>query len=228
MKNRWWSSVTCLVLAGCGNPESSSDRAASESGSSKRSTHRTEARQPADTPPLTDAKATQGASTTSAGLPDIPIGWGPLLEALPRAFGKPINGAEVAAVVKAAGGEPKMGRSDDGRLTLYWDDKGLSLAFGKDRTLTSGTFSGGKSMWNSVLDNKVKPYPGALPYGLKWEDGPAAVEQKLGKPDPSPTEYAVAYKRLGLRLGFVNRENGQGTQLDELILGIPGTVPSRN
>lgn len=230
MTNRLWWNVACLVLAGC-TAGSGSQRpapgAADPAGEPAASPgDRDGGRRSDGAPPPAGGKAAPGAPTTPAAVPDVPIGWGPVLEALPGAFGRPINGPEVAAVVKAVGGEPRVVRTDDGRVTLSWWDKGLSLAFGPDRTLASATFTGGKGMWNAVLDTKSRPYPSALPYGLHWDDGPEAVERKLGRPDPSATEWAAEYRRLGLKLGYVRRDTGPGTRLDELVLGKPPGGPT--
>jgi hypothetical protein len=158
--------------------------------------------------------------------PPPPVGSGPILDAVLRAFGKSVDAPEVADVSKALGGKPKEARSDDGRLTLYWWDAGLTLSFGKERVLESATFVGGGSMWNAVLDQKSKPYRGEMPYGLTWDDGPDAVERKLGKPDPSGTAFAAEYKSLGIRLGYVQRPDSQTLRLDEVSVLRPlGPAP---
>lgn len=206
--------ATCLPV-GCGKPDRTPDATSNP-----------------------DAQVTTGgpgaaAPAPAAGTPPAPsapppfLGIGALLEALPGAFGKPIDGPEVAAVRRAVRGEPKLARSDDGRLTIYWWDAGLSLEFGPDRTLESAKFGGGRNMWGVVLDEKPKPYTGDLPYGLTWEDGPGAVERKLGKPDPTADEWTAGYKALGLKLRFVRRANGAGTQLDEVTLAKPGASGGR-
>lgn len=230
-KGLWWG-VACLVLSGCttgsglpdpvpGGAKTEGAPAASPAG------HEGEPQPKGGTPTApTGGGAAAVRAPTTPPLPPVPLGRGPVLEALAGAFGKPVDGPEVAAVRKAVGGGPKEARSDDGRLTLYWWDKGLSLTFGTDRSLESATFSGGNGMWGAVLDEKPKPYPGALPYGLGWDDGPDAVERKLGRPDPPATPWAAGYKALGLRLGFVNRPTPPGTRLDEVTLLGPPPGPA--
>lgn len=155
-----------------------------------------------------------------------PVGSGPILDAVLRAFGKSGDAPEIADVSKAVGGKPKEARSDDGRLTLYWWDAGLTLTFRKERVVESATFVGGGSMWNAVLDQKSKPYRGEMPYGLTWDDGPDAVERKLGKPDPTGTAFAAEYKGLGVRLGYVQRPDSQTLRLDEVSVLRPlGPAP---
>ncbi len=179
-----------------------------------------------------------GGSVDGKAVPQPPpVGSGPILDAVLRAFGKSADAPEIADLSKAVGGKPKEARSDDGRLTLYWWDAGLTLAFGKERVVESATFVGGGSMWNAVLDQKSKPYRGEMPYGLTWDDGPDAVERKFGKPDPTGTAFAAEYKGLGVRLGYVQRPDSQTLRLDEVSVlrplgpaprSVPGTdQPSR-
>jgi hypothetical protein len=181
---------------------------------------------PTSAPPATPLSSTPSSKYSGWNPSGPPVGSGPVLDTVLRAFGKSVDAPEITDVSKAIGGKPEEAKSEDGRLTLVWWDAGLSLSFGKDRLLESVRFDGGGSMWNAILDKKSKPYRGEMPYGLTWEDGPDAVERKLGKPDPSGTVFTTEYTALGIRLGYVQRPDSQALRLDEVSVLRPlGPAP---
>lgn len=133
-------------------------------------------------------------------------------------FGKPDTDPQVAKVLKALGVTKKLKPDDESVARVKRPDLGLILVFRRvdpkssDLTLCS-------IQYYSDAEKGFTTFAGALPEGLTWNDTPADVKKKLGKPDSEVKAYRMQHwKKKDVQRSIQYKKDNSG--ISYMTLGL--------